>query len=67
MQAQKKLDTRAAAAYLDERSPRTLEAWRIQGKGPRYLKICGRVLYDVADLDAFLAECRRNPAERRAA
>ena len=27
-------------------SPRTLEQWRWLGKGPRFLKIGGRVLYD---------------------
>ena len=34
--------------HLAERwliSPRTLEQWRWQGRGPRYLKIGGRVVY----------------------
>jgi hypothetical protein len=34
-------------------SPRTLEAWRWQGRGPLYLKIGGRVLYRLADIEAF--------------
>jgi hypothetical protein len=34
-------------------SPRTLERWRWLGEGPRYLKIGGRVLYRLADIEAF--------------
>lgn len=36
-------------------SPRTLEQWRWLGKGPRFLKIGARVLYDEADVEAFEA------------
>jgi len=34
-------------------SPRTLEQWRWQGRGPRYLKIGGRVVYRQQDIEAF--------------
>ena len=34
-------------------SPRTLEQWRWQGRGPRYLKIGGRVVYRLSDIEAF--------------
>jgi hypothetical protein len=34
-------------------SPRTLEQWRWQGRGPRYLKICRRVVYRLSDIEAF--------------
>ena len=34
-------------------SPRTLERWRWQGQGPRYLKIGGRVVYRVEDVEAY--------------
>jgi hypothetical protein len=34
-------------------SPRTLEQWRWQGRGPRYLKIGGRVIYRLPDIEAF--------------
>jgi Helix-turn-helix domain len=37
-------------------SPRTLERWRWLGQGPEYLKIGGRVLYRLADVEAFEAE-----------
>ena len=31
-------------------SPRTLQGWRQQGKGPRYLKIEGRVVYPLSEI-----------------
>ena len=34
-------------------SPRTLERWRWLKSGPRYLKIGGRVVYRLADVEAF--------------
>jgi hypothetical protein len=37
-------------------SPRTLERWRWLGQGPRYLKIGGRVVYRLEDIEAFEAE-----------
>lgn len=32
-------------------SEKTLERWRMHGSGPVYLKIGGRVLYDVEQID----------------
>ena len=37
-------------------SARTLERWRWIGGGPRYLKIGGRVVYRLDDVEAFEAE-----------
>ncbi|MEZ5762827.1 MAG: DNA-binding protein [Xanthobacteraceae bacterium] len=34
-------------------SPRTLERWRWLKQGPRYLKIGGRVVYRLEDIEAF--------------
>jgi hypothetical protein len=34
-------------------SPRTLDQWRWQGRGPRFLKIGGRVVYRLSDIEAF--------------
>jgi hypothetical protein len=34
-------------------SPRTLEQWRWRGQGPRFLKIGGRVIYRLSDVEAF--------------
>ena len=37
-------------------SPRTLERWRLQGTGPQYLKVGGRVVYRLKDIEAYEAE-----------
>jgi hypothetical protein len=34
-------------------SPRTLERWRWLQQGPQYLKIGGRVVYRLDDIEAF--------------
>jgi predicted site-specific integrase-resolvase len=34
-------------------SPRTLERWRWLGQGPQYLKIGGRVVYRLDDVEAY--------------
>ena len=36
-------------------SPRTLERWRWLGQGPSYLKVGGRVVYRLEDVEAFEA------------
>jgi predicted DNA-binding transcriptional regulator AlpA len=46
------LRTAEAARYLSL-SPRTLEKHRTYGTGPSYRKIGGRVVYAVADLNAW--------------
>jgi len=37
-------------------SERTLERWRWLGEGPAYLKIGGRVVYRLEDVEAYEAE-----------
>jgi hypothetical protein len=37
-------------------SPRTLEQWRWRGVGPNYLKLGGRVIYRLCDVEGFEAE-----------
>jgi len=49
------LDCIPAADYLGL-SPITLADWRVQGRGPRYVKLGRRVKYDIADLDDYIAE-----------
>ena len=53
----KALNTKQAANYLKEIgtpfSAGTLEVWRSQGRGPRYRKVCRRVVYMPEDLDRF--------------
>ncbi len=52
------LNEREAARRLGLRIA-TLRRWRWAGKGPRFLKLCGAVRYDPADLDTFIGEARR--------
>jgi hypothetical protein len=40
-------------------SPRTLERWRWLGRGCRFVKIGGRVVYRMQDVEAFEAEQTR--------
>jgi len=34
-------------------SPRTLERWRWTGEGPRYIKLVGRIVYRLEDVETF--------------
>lgn len=34
-------------------SPRTLERWRYKRVGPRYLRLGGRVVYRLEDIEAY--------------
>jgi hypothetical protein len=42
-------------------SPRTLERWRWLHQGPGYIKIGGRVVYTLDDVEAFETLRRRSP------
>ncbi|MGE0424959.1 MAG: helix-turn-helix transcriptional regulator [Reyranellaceae bacterium] len=42
-------------------SHRTLERWRWEGRGPRYLKVGGRVVYRLEDIEAYEATRSRQP------
>jgi len=37
-------------------SPRTLERWRWTGEGPRFVKLGGRVVYRLEDVEAYERE-----------
>ena len=47
------VDTMGAAEYLGLHA-RTLDNWRSQGRGPRYIRVGRRIIYRVADLEEFL-------------
>jgi DNA-binding transcriptional MerR regulator len=54
------LDTKAAAPRIGV-SPGTLENWRSQGFGPKFIKsrgIRGKVMYDPADIEAWKMDHR---------
>jgi predicted DNA-binding transcriptional regulator AlpA len=55
-----KLDETAAAARTGM-AVKTLQNWRSRGVGPPYYKLGGRILYDEAELDAWLAQQRVAP------
>lgn len=40
-------------------SQATLERWRHESIGPAYLKLHGRVLYPLTDIETYEAACRR--------
>ncbi len=42
-----------AALYLGLK-PKTLSMWQVAGKGPRAVRVGGRVFYYQADLEAFV-------------
>ncbi len=48
-------------------SPRTLERWRWLGLGPHYLKIGGRVIYTLEEIEAFEAQHLQETARTKPA
>jgi len=48
-----RMDRENAAVYLG-RKPKTLAQWVTQGKGPRHVKVGGRVFYYKIELDRFV-------------
>ena len=47
-------------------SEATLERWRTEGLGPVFLKLQGRVLYRVEDVEAFETNSLRKSTSERA-
>ena len=60
------LDTLEAATYAGL-GKSTLEKLRLYGGGPTYIKVGKRVVYDISDLDAWLASRRRQSTSQVAA
>ena len=52
-------NTAQLAEYL-QISKRTLERWRLEGKGPKYFKLGSRVLYSEEQVEAWLVKCQTN-------
>ena len=42
-------------------SPRTLERWRYLKVGPPFLKLGGKILYQLEDVEAYEAETKQTP------
>ncbi len=49
----------ATGAYLGGVSTSTLAKWRLAGTGPAYSKVGRLIVYDIAELDSYLASRRR--------
>lgn len=60
------LRTLEAATYCGS-SVSTFEKLRLLGGGPRYVKLGRRVVYDPADLDAWIDRNRRNSTSDKSA
>lgn len=60
------LMTEKEAALLLDFSVRTLQAWRVRGGGPRFVKVSARcVRYRQSDLDSWVEErLRRSTSDR---
>jgi DNA-binding transcriptional MerR regulator len=54
--SQARLGTKDAAQYLGGVSEDTLRYWRYAGIGPGSYRLGRRCYYDVADLDAWIAQ-----------
>jgi predicted DNA-binding transcriptional regulator AlpA len=54
----KRLDTAGAADYLGL-GKSTLDKLRLTGSGPAFFKVGARVVYSLADLDAWMAQHKR--------
>jgi hypothetical protein len=65
LRMQRFLNTKQAAEYTGIPAS-TLRWMRYIGVGPKFYKPRGRVLYDVADLDAFMDSGRRVTSSVRA-
>jgi predicted DNA-binding transcriptional regulator AlpA len=55
-----KLLTEAQASDYLSLKAKTLSAWRLQGRGPKFVAFSSRaVRYRISDLEAFLKSCTR--------
>jgi hypothetical protein len=58
-------ETKLEVAHLNQKqlaarwriSETSLERWRSEGIGPKFLKLCGRVLYRQVDIEAYEESC----------
>jgi predicted DNA-binding transcriptional regulator AlpA len=64
MSANQLLNITQAAALL-RLSPRTLDGFRNTGRGPRFAKLGRRVMYDSADLAAWVEASKRTRTKEK--
>lgn len=58
------LDEGEAATYIGYR-PSALRAWRVQGRGPAYIRHGRSIRYTLTDLDSFIARHRVDTSDSR--
>jgi predicted site-specific integrase-resolvase len=46
-------------------SPRTLQRWRVEGRGPAYRKLGTRIAYAERDLQEYIESCRRQSTSQK--
>jgi hypothetical protein len=56
-------DEKEAAATVGVQKG-TMTKWRHLGRGPRYLKLAGKIRYRKADLVAYIESCVIDPRDR---
>ena len=54
-----RLTVKQAATYLGL-ARGTLDNWRTEGRGPRFIKLGSKVVYDTVDLDRWIDHNKRN-------
>jgi hypothetical protein len=59
-----RLDRKNAALYLGC-APKTLADWAMKGKGPKYVKLGGKIFYFTEDLKSWIAEQPRHQGTAR--
>ena len=59
------LDETVAADWL-RLSRLTLRRWRMEGRGPTFLKVGGKVFYEPAAIHAYLHSCQRSSTSEEA-
>jgi hypothetical protein len=60
------LDTEMAAERLGV-ARQTLAVWRLKGRGPEFISMGRKILYDPATIDAFIEANRRSSTSDRTA
>lgn len=58
------LDTTASSERLGV-ARQTMASWRLKGRGPQFIRLGRKVLYDPADLDAYVAANRHRSTSDR--
>ena len=58
-----KLLTTPEAAEILGIKHNSLEVWRCQGRGPKYIKIEGAIRYRLSDLEDYIASRTQQPGQ----